>query len=151
MFKTSQIFILKIAIASVSLLLFGCTNKYGKDYFECLIVASNISNNRTNFNIDEICNQVHPARQATEDEMNSLEIAIHSGTLSYKQLEIANKNSDFFVTEVIISFSNDDMKLPIKFIANARPYSVEWTESTDTGINGVFKAHKPLVKGRTYK
>lgn len=145
--------IIKIAITITTFILIGCMKKSGEDYFECMLISTKNPSKSSEINFNEICNQLHPARIATEDEARSIEVLIHDhqSFSQYKKLQITNKNSNFMVSEVILTFSNGSVTVPIKFITDAKPLSISWTNPIDTGIEGAFEAYETTIKGRIYK
>jgi len=152
MSQISPLAIIKIAITFITVILIGCSKKSGKDYFECMLISTQTPSKVSEINFNEICNQLHPARLATEDEARSIEILIHDSSISqYKKLQITNKNTSFIASEIILMFSNSKIKVPIKFVTNAKPLSISWTNPIDTGIEGSFEAYDTVIKGRVYK
>lgn len=153
MSQISHLIIIKIAIAITTFILAGCTKKTGEDYFECMLISTQNPSKSSEINFNEICNQLHPARIATEDEARSIEVLIHDhqSFSQYKKLQITNKNTNFVASEIIITFSNGRVTIPIKFVTDAKPLSISWTSPIDTGIEGSFEAYGTTIKGRFYK
>jgi hypothetical protein len=117
-----------------------------------MLISTKNSSKSSEINFNEICNQLHPARIATEDEARSIEVLIHNSSISqYKKLQITNKNTNFIASEVILTFSDGRVTVPIKFVTDAKPLSISWTNSIDTGIEGSFEAYETTIKGRIYK
>lgn len=143
---------IKFCIVISTVVLFGCSEKSSNNYFECMLISAKNPIKSSGFTIEEICNQIHPARLATAKEMEFIEIYIYAKDDSgFKQLQIINKTADFLVTEVIVNFSNDDVTMPIKYTTNSKPYGTEWTSSLYVGFKGQSKTSDLTIKGRTYK
>lgn len=127
----------------------------GFNYYECKFMMQKSASGKINVeDSSEICNQLHPARNATPEERSAIDIVIRKdkGAIeSYRHLKIGNQNKDFLITEVEVEFNNGFIKVIKKFTAQVKPRDIDWSEWVDTGITGDSKTLVKNIKGRIYK
>lgn len=100
----------------------------------------------------EVCNQLHPAREATTEERLAVDVYISDTRIDgYRNLEIHNKNSTFIVTEIVMTFEDQKRKSNIRFEVEAKPLSLAWTELEAIGIENPTNASVTTIKGRAYQ
>jgi hypothetical protein len=144
---------LKIALIVLGIsTITACTNQTGSDYFECLFLINNNTKKLKNSDGIEICNQLHPARLATKNEIELIDLSIFNDqTLNYKNIKVINKNSNFMATEVIILFKHDGSESTIKFNIEAKPLIITWSGAVSTDVPPNYEFSVVSVKGRPYK
>jgi hypothetical protein len=140
------------------IVLTGCSNKYGGNYYECIALITSTSQSADAVKtIKEACAQIHPSRELSKDEMALVNVNL----LSWQDatyVNITNQNKKLIVTEVVIRSAHQkgdkfsEFTSGFGFDAEVGPYRTEIStnahrlgDSLDSGFTVLE------IKGRQIK
>lgn len=142
------------------LILTGCSNKYGGDYYECIaLIAGSSQSADTVKAIKEACAQIHPSRELSKEEVEQVKI----NYLTFRDetyLKVTNQNKKLIVTEVVLrsthqkgdKFSEFTGDFGFGFDAEVRPYRTEISTNSHRLDDSIALGLAVLeIKGRSIK
>lgn len=143
------------------LILTGCSNKYGGDYYECIVLSTSAAQSADTIkSIKEACAQIHPSRELSKEEMALVNVDIYTFR-DETYIKIANQNKNLVVTEVVIRSTHQvaeefskfsKFTYGVGFDAEVRPYRTDISTNAHRLEDSLASGFEVLeIKGRSIK